>query len=124
LKESCRSKLRRAPLEQVLRNLINNAIKHHDKQHGEVVLSARRVGDFVEFVVHDDGPRIPLQFHDKIFQLFQTLKRRNEVEGSGTGLALVKKLVEQQNSCITVHSEGKRRGGGVPLSVADIAAYL
>jgi PAS domain S-box-containing protein len=99
-----------AQLEQILRNLINNAIKHHDKQKGEVVLSGKRVGDFVEFVVRDDGPGILPQFHDKIFQLFQTLKRRDEVEGSGMGLALVKKLVEQQNSCITVHSQGDGTG--------------
>jgi PAS domain S-box-containing protein len=99
-----------AQLEHVLRNLINNAIKHHDKQNGEVVLSARRAGDFVEFAVRDDGPGILPQFHDKIFQLFQTLKRRDEVEGSGMGLALVKKLVEQQNSCVTVHSQGNGTG--------------
>jgi PAS domain S-box-containing protein len=99
-----------AQLEQVLRNLINNAIKHHDKKNGEVVLSAKRVGDFIEFVVRDDGPGIPPQFHEKIFKLFQTLKRRDEVEGSGMGLALVKKLVEQQNSCITVHSQGNGAG--------------
>jgi PAS domain S-box-containing protein len=99
-----------AQLEHVLRNLINNAIKHHDKESGEVVLSGKRVGDLVEFVVRDDGPGIPPQFHEKIFQLFQTLKRRDEVEGSGMGLALVKKLVEQQNSCIRVHSRGDGTG--------------
>jgi PAS domain S-box-containing protein len=99
-----------AQLEQVLRNLIDNAIKHHDKRIGEVVLSGKRVGDFVEFVVRDDGPGIPPQFHEKIFQLFQTLRRRDEVEGSGMGLALVKKLVEQQNSCVTVHSQGDGLG--------------
>jgi signal transduction histidine kinase len=75
-----------------------------------VVLSGKRVGDLVEFVVRDDGPGIPPQFHEKIFQLFQTLKRRDEVEGSGMGLALVKKLVEQQNSCIRVHSRGDGTG--------------
>jgi signal transduction histidine kinase len=99
-----------AQLEQVLRNLIHNAIKHHDKQNGEVVLSAKRVGDFVEFVVRDDGPGILPKFHDKIFQLFQTLKRRDEVEGTGMGLAIVKKLVEHQNCHITVHSEGDGTG--------------
>src|SRR6202044_1232035 len=99
-----------AQLEQVLRNLINNAIKHHDKQTGEVVVSAQRVGDFVEFIVRDDGPGILPQFHGKIFQLFQTLKRRDEVEGSGMGLALVKKLAEQQNCRITVHSQGNGTG--------------
>jgi len=99
-----------AQLEQVLRNLVNNAIKHHDKQSGEVVLSGKRAGDFVEFVVRDDGPGILPEFHDKIFQLFQTLKRRDEVEGTGMGLAIVKKLVERQNCRITVHSEGNGTG--------------
>jgi len=99
-----------AQLEQVLRNLINNAIKHHDKQRGEVVLSGKLVGDFVEFVVRDDGPGILPEFHEKIFQLFQTLKRRDEVEGTGMGLAIVKKLVERQNCRITVHSQGNGTG--------------
>ncbi|MDB6009153.1 MAG: sensor signal transduction histidine kinase [Gammaproteobacteria bacterium] len=99
-----------AQLEQVLRNLINNAIKHHDKRTGEVVLSGRHVGNVVEFSVRDDGPGIAPQFHEKIFQLFQTLKRRDEVESSGMGLAVVKKLVEQQNCRITVHSRGDGTG--------------
>jgi PAS domain S-box-containing protein len=99
-----------AQLEQVLRNLINNAIKHHDKRSGEVVLSGKLVGDFVEFVVRDDGPGILPEFHDKIFQLFQTLKRRDEVEGTGMGLAIVKKLVERQHCRITVHSQGNGTG--------------
>jgi PAS domain S-box-containing protein len=99
-----------AQLEQVLRNLINNAIKHHDKQNGEVVISGKLVGEFVEFVVRDDGPGILPEFHDKIFQLFQTLKRRDEVEGTGMGLAIVKKLVERQHCRITVHSQGNGTG--------------
>jgi PAS domain S-box-containing protein len=99
-----------APLEQVLRNLIDNAIKHHDKQHGEVVLSVNRVGAFLEFVVRDDGPGILPQFHAKIFQLFQTLKRRDVVESTGMGLAIVKKLVERQNCRISVDSQGNGTG--------------
>jgi PAS domain S-box-containing protein len=99
-----------AQLEQVLRNLINNAIKHHDKPNGEVILSMTRVGDFVEFIVRDDGPGILPQFHDKIFELFQTLKRRDEVESTGMGLTIVKKLIERQNCRITVHSQGNGTG--------------
>ena len=95
-----------AQLEQVLRNLINNSIKHHDKQHGEVVLSAKLEGAFVEFAVRDDGPGIPPQFHEKIFELFQTLKRRDEGESTGMGLAIVKRLIERQKCRITVHSQG------------------
>jgi signal transduction histidine kinase len=99
-----------AQLEQVLRNLINNAIKHHDKQQGEVIISCGSSGGVLEFFVRDDGPGIAREFHDRIFKLFQTLKRRDEVEGSGMGLAIVKKLVEQQNSFITVHSLGNGTG--------------
>lgn len=99
-----------AQLEQVLRNLIDNAIKHHDKSTGEVVVSGRRLGDFVEFRVRDDGPGILPEFHDKIFQLFQTLRRRDELAGTGMGLAVVKKLVEQQNGRIAVHSRGDGTG--------------
>ena len=66
--------------------------------------------EFVEFVVRDDGPGILPEFHDKIFQLFQTLKRRDEVEGTGMGLAIVKKLVERQHCRITVHSQGNGTG--------------
>jgi signal transduction histidine kinase len=97
-------------LEQVLRNLIDNAVKYHDKQKGEVVVSGKRIGDFVEFVVRDDGPGILPQFHDKIFQLFQTLKRRDDLKGTGMGLAIVKRLVERQNCRITVHSKGDGMG--------------
>jgi signal transduction histidine kinase len=99
-----------AQLEQVLRNLINNAIKHHDKPRGEVVVSCGGSGDMAEFLVRDDGPGIAPEFHDRIFKLFQTLKRRDEIEGSGMGLAVVKKLVEQQNCGISVHSQGDGRG--------------
>ena len=97
-------------LEQVLRNLIQNSIKHHDKPQGEVVLSAMRVGNFVEFRVRDDGPGILPQFHGKIFELFQTLKRRDEVESTGMGLSIVKKLIERQHCRITVDSRGDGTG--------------
>jgi signal transduction histidine kinase len=64
----------------------------------------------VEFVIRDDGPGILPQFHDKIFQLFQTLKRRDDRKGTGMGLAIVKRLVERQNCRITVHSQGDGTG--------------
>jgi len=97
------------PLEQVLRNLIGNAIKHHDGPGGRVEITARDVGDAVEFRVQDDGPGIPLEFHERIFQMFQTLKSRDEVEGSGLGLAIVKKIVEGLGGSIHVESLSEPR---------------
>lgn len=84
----------KSPLELVLRNLINNAIKHHDQPHGQVIITAHDIGRHIEYRVQDDGPGIPEAFHARIFEMFQTLKPRDQVEGSGMGLAIVKKTVE------------------------------
>jgi signal transduction histidine kinase len=95
----------RVPLETVLRNLISNAIKHHDHpQVGRVVITATEQRAFVLFTVADDGPGIDPAFQDRIFEIFQTLKPRDEVEGSGIGLAVVKKLVEEYGGTVQVES--------------------
>ncbi len=92
-----------APLEQVLRNLINNAIKHHPTRQGSVTVYAQDKGDEVLFAVEDDGSGIPVEFTEKVFQMFQTLKPRDEIEGSGMGLAIVKRIVEWQGGRIWFH---------------------
>lgn len=86
--------LRRMPLQQVLMNLIGNAVKHHNKPNGRISVTVEEQSQFYEFAVSDDGPGIPAQFHEQIFKMFQTLKPRDVVEGSGMGLALVRKAVE------------------------------
>ncbi|MCB0144648.1 MAG: PAS domain S-box protein, partial [Caldilineaceae bacterium] len=95
---------RRVPLELVLRNLIQNAIKHHDRADGHVNVSVREEAEWVEFAVQDDGPGIAPAFHERIFHIFQTLQPRDEVEGSGMGLAVVKKVVESIGGAISVDS--------------------
>ena len=94
----------RVPLELVLRNLIQNAIKHHDRADGHVTVSVREEAEWVEFAVQDDGPGIAPAFHERIFQIFQTLQPRDDVEGSGMGLAVVKKVVESLGGAIAVDS--------------------
>jgi signal transduction histidine kinase len=100
----------RVPLETVLRNLIGNAVKHHHRPDGEVRVSARvlngeegKVG-MVEFCVCDDGPGIAQEYHSRIFELFQTLLPRDQLEGSGMGLAIVKKTVESAGGQIVLRS--------------------
>ncbi|MCE7984389.1 MAG: PAS domain S-box protein [Caldilinea sp. CFX5] len=94
----------RIPLELVLRNLISNAIKHHHRPDGHVQVAAYEEGAWLHFTVSDDGPGIDPQFHDRIFDIFQTLKPRDQVEGSGMGLAIVKKAIELVGGTITVDS--------------------
>ncbi|CAN5408221.1 hypothetical protein BH10CHL1_BH10CHL1_01180 [soil metagenome] len=99
----------RVPLELILRNLLDNAIKHHDRTDGNVHVTAHEVNDQVEFSVEDDGPGIPEIAHQRIFQMFQTLQPRDKIEGSGMGLAIVKKIIESRGGAISVVS---RQGRG------------
>lgn len=93
------------PLETVLRNLIGNAIKHHHRpEEGHVKIEAQEQEQWVVFTVRDNGPGIDLAFHERIFEMFQTLQPRDRVEGSGIGLAVVKKLVESRGGTIQVES--------------------
>lgn len=91
------------PLEQVLRNLINNAIKHHPTKEGHVRVYAQDKGGEVLFAVEDDGTGIPQEYAEKVFQMFQTLQPRDDIEGSGMGLAIVKRIVEWQGGRIWFH---------------------
>lgn len=91
--------------EQVMANLISNAIKHHDRPNGKVTVSARDIGDYYEFTVADDGPGIAPKHHNKIFEIFQTLQARDEMECAGIGLTLVKKIIEEQGGSVTLESD-------------------
>lgn len=96
------------PFEQILRNLFSNAIKHHDSESGVIRVEGRQLNtDFYEFSVSDDGPGIPAKFQERVFGMFQTLKPRDELEGSGMGLALIKKIVETYGGKISLHSDGR-----------------
>jgi len=99
----------RMPLQHVLMNLIGNAIKHHHKKTGRVEVTVEDSGDLYAFAVKDDGPGIPERFHEQIFEMFQTLKPRDQVEGSGMGLAMVRKYVALYGG--TIHLDSKEGQG-------------
>jgi signal transduction histidine kinase len=111
-------------LERVLSNLISNAIVHHDRDSGSVVVSTRQAdgprdempgdetpGDqTIEFCVEDDGPGIAPQQQDRIFAAFRTLLSRDELETSGIGLTIVRRTVEAVGGRVWVESMPPRRG--------------
>ena len=107
-------KVARIPFDFVMRNLIANAIKHHDKNSGEIVISYQQKRGFYQIRVQDDGPGIPPQLHKKAMEMFQTLRPRDQVEGSGMGLAMVNKFIEHQGGTLTIDSDGGR-GTGIVL---------
>jgi signal transduction histidine kinase len=91
--------------QQLFQNLLSNAIKYMDKPQGHVRVGceAGQNGSW-HFSVADNGPGIEEKYFEKIFQLFQTLAPRDSVEGTGVGLALVKKIVELDGGRVWVES--------------------
>lgn len=92
-------------LQQVFQNLISNAIKFMDKPQGIIEIEAIDNKGFVEFFIKDNGPGIESAYFEKIFQIFQTLKARDEFESTGIGLTIVKKIVENFGGTVSVTSQ-------------------
>jgi signal transduction histidine kinase len=92
-------------ITQVFQNLLSNAVKYMDKPKGQIRIGCVEEDSFWRFSVADNGCGIEEKYFGKIFQLFQTLKRRDEVESTGIGLSLVKKIVEIYNGSVWVESQ-------------------
>ncbi|ODT25185.1 MAG: hypothetical protein ABS54_09010 [Hyphomicrobium sp. SCN 65-11] len=100
------------PLELVLRNLIDNAIKHHDLPRGRILISARDAGDDLEITVADDGPGIPDDHHTAVFLPFRTVNDARDAEdSSGMGLALVRRTLDRIGGSIWLRSDAPHRRG-------------
>lgn len=94
----------RMPLQQILYNLIANAIKHREDRKIRIKVGVKTVGEDYVFTVADNGPGIAAKYHQRIFDIFRTLKPRDQVEGSGIGLSIVKKYANLYGGRVEVHS--------------------
>ena len=94
----------KVPLEQVFLNLIGNALKHARRAGARIELAAVDAGACWEFSVSDNGPGIAPEYHERIWQIFQTLEARDKVEGTGIGLSVVKKIIETRGGRVWVES--------------------
>lgn len=95
----------RSQISQVFSNLISNAVKYNNKTPGRIGISAKDLGRFYEFSIRDNGIGIQAEYFEKIFTIFQTLQERDAFESTGVGLAIVKKIIEDQKAAITLESE-------------------
>ena len=89
----------------LFQNLIDNAIKFRSKNEPLVFIDLEELTDRWEFKVKDNGIGIAQQFQQKIFGIFNRLHGRDEIQGSGLGLSICKKIVERHRGEIAVESK-------------------
>ena len=92
-------------MNQVFQNLISNAIKYRGKEKPKIQISAEKKGNKYLFSVKDNGIGIDKKYIDKIFTIFQRLHTNEEHEGTGVGLSIVQKIIQQQGGQIWAESE-------------------
>jgi signal transduction histidine kinase len=85
----------RQGLREALLNLISNALKFSPAQDGTVVVRSRRDGEHVVLSVADRGIGFDMQYHDRIFGIFERLHGQDTYPGTGVGLAIVRKVAER-----------------------------
>jgi signal transduction histidine kinase len=91
-------------IQELFQNLLDNAIKYMDKPDGQIRIGCLRKDSCWQCRVSDNGPGIEEKYHEKIFQIFQTLQARDEMESTGIGLTVVKKIVELHGGEVWVES--------------------
>jgi PAS domain S-box-containing protein len=95
---------RNTQIRQVFHNLLNNAVKHMDKEKGQIKVGCLEEEGFWKFSVADNGPGIEHKYFKKIFKIFQTLSPPDETESTGIGLSVAQKIVKLNGGRIWVES--------------------
>lgn len=110
-------------LTQVFQNLIVNAYIYNLSEQKKIDIEGIVAGDFYQLSVSDNGMGIEERFHERIFQLFQRLHTKEEIDGTGIGLAIVNKAISCLNWSINLKStpnEGSTFSVLIPLNEVNL----
>ncbi len=92
-----------AMLRRIFEHLIYNAIQFNQSESPRIWIYAESSAEGVSVFIRDNGPGIEGRYHGKVFEIFQTLNNKDEVETTGIGLAVVKKVMEQMGGQVKLH---------------------
>jgi signal transduction histidine kinase len=106
----------------LFQNLIENGIKYNQSDKPTVNISHLVNDEFLELRFEDNGIGIEEEYRAKVFQFFKRLHGSNEYEGTGIGLGLCRKIVQNYNGSITV--DGLEKGGSVFIVRYPIGIYV
>ncbi len=98
-------------ISRLLMNITENSVKYKDKAEAHLVISIKKTKENILLIMEDDGPGVPEEDIDRLFDVFYRgdRARRNPAEGSGLGLAIVKRVMTRMGGSIT--AENKVQGG-------------
>lgn len=109
-------------LQHLLTALLNNAHKHHDDEYGRVHVASDLEEGEVVLRVLDDGPGIEPRFHERIFEMMTTLRPRDEIEGSGMGLPIVRKVAGYLGGSVAIFDNPAGRGTQMVVRLPDTSS--
>jgi signal transduction histidine kinase len=91
---------------RVFQNLIQNALKFNKKSEvPKIHISCKKKNDFYEFAIRDNGIGMDMQYHDRVFTIFQRLHSKEEYPGTGIGLSICKRIIERHGGKIWFDSK-------------------
>jgi signal transduction histidine kinase len=95
--------------------MISNSLKFHPpEENPKIIIASQRINTFNKISIEDEGIGIPEKYQDKIFSIFQRLHGRSEYDGTGIGLAVVRRIVERHGGKIVVSG---RQGKGTKFEI-------
>ena len=103
-------------LAQVFENLISNSIKFCEKEKPELKISIQEKSFYLQIIVEDNGPGIPISYRKRAFEAFSRNHEPN-IEGMGLGLSTVMKIVEYHNGCIEIDESESLGGASFAISL-------
>jgi len=105
----------RNDMQSLFTSLISNAVRHHHLDRGAIRIVSRPMPDGVLMRVRDDGPGIPPEFREKVFDLLSTLKSRDDCDTSGVGLAKARRILARTGGSIQLIDRPGRGGSTFEL---------